>query len=151
MLYIVQSDLQYLLQDIETEQPGPGDDAALARLVSSEDEVGRSQQLRLSQANFGFLVAGETEFKTHCWDTERTLSPHTAKQCSGTNCFNSVVSQKLKHFLSLKFNCYLPLFYFQILFVSFSIALSFVLLYLVSVLFNVKHLNSLVAGLCDTD
>lgn len=102
MFYIVQSELQYLLQDIETEQPGPGDDAALARLVSSEDEVGRSQQLGLSQANFGFLVAGETEFKTHCWDTKRTLSPHTARQRSGTNRFNSVVSQKLKKFLSLK-------------------------------------------------
>lgn len=72
MLYTVRSELQYLLQDIKTEQPGPGDDAALARLVSSEDEVGRSQQLGLSQADFGLLVAGENKFKTHCWDTDRT-------------------------------------------------------------------------------
>lgn len=53
------NELQYLLQDIKTEQPGPGDDAALACLVSSQDEVGRSQHLGLSQPGFGFLVAGE--------------------------------------------------------------------------------------------
>lgn len=53
------NELQYLLQDIKTEQPGPGDDAALACLVSSQNEVGRSQHLGLSQLGFGFLVAGE--------------------------------------------------------------------------------------------
>lgn len=54
-----QNKLQFLLQDIDAEQPGPGDDAALARMVSSNDEVGWSQQLGLSQESFGFLVAGE--------------------------------------------------------------------------------------------
>lgn len=40
-------------------QSGPGDDAALARLVSSEDEVGWSQQLGLNQESLGLLVAGD--------------------------------------------------------------------------------------------
>lgn len=50
-----------LLQDVEAEQSGPGDDAALARAVSSQDEVGWSQQLGLSQPSLGLLVAGEDE------------------------------------------------------------------------------------------
>lgn len=49
--------IQYLLQDIKTEQSGPGNDAALPGLVSSEDEVGWSEQLGLRQESFGFLVA----------------------------------------------------------------------------------------------
>lgn len=50
---------EYVLQNIKAELSGPGDDAALARLVSSQDEVGRSQHLSLSQPAFGFCVAGE--------------------------------------------------------------------------------------------
>lgn len=49
---------QYLLQDINAKQPGPGDDAALSCTVPSKDEIGWSEQLGLSQATFGFLVAG---------------------------------------------------------------------------------------------
>lgn len=47
------------LQDVNAEQPGPGDDAALACLVSSQDKICRSQHLGLSQERFGFLVAAE--------------------------------------------------------------------------------------------
>lgn len=50
---------EYLLKNIKTELSGPGDDAALARLVPSQDEVGRGQHLSLSQPGFGFFVAGE--------------------------------------------------------------------------------------------
>lgn len=50
---------QYLLQDINAEQPRPGDDAALSCAVSSKDEIGWSEQLGLSQPTFSFLVAGD--------------------------------------------------------------------------------------------
>lgn len=52
---------RYLLQNIQTVLSGPGDDAALARLVASQDEVGRRQHLGLSQPGLGFSVAGESE------------------------------------------------------------------------------------------
>lgn len=45
--------------DVDAEQPGPGDDAALARLVPPQDEVRRRQQLALSQERFGLLVAAK--------------------------------------------------------------------------------------------
>lgn len=48
---------QHSLQDVDAEQPGPGDDAALACLVPSQDEIRRRQQLGLSQEGLGFLVA----------------------------------------------------------------------------------------------
>lgn len=54
---------QYLLQDINAEQPRPGDDAALSCAVSSKDEIGWSEQLGLSQTTFSFLVAGEGKNK----------------------------------------------------------------------------------------
>ena len=51
----------YLLPDVEAELSGPGDDTALACLVSSQDEVGGSQHLGLGQTVLGLLIAGEIE------------------------------------------------------------------------------------------
>lgn len=47
--------------DVNAEQPGPGDDAALARLVPPQDEIRWRQQLGLSQERFGLLVAAKTD------------------------------------------------------------------------------------------
>lgn len=67
----------YLLQQVNTEQSGPGDDAALACLVSSQDEVGWSKQLRLSQASFGFLITDSKERRRHIF---RFYAPYILKQ-----------------------------------------------------------------------
>ena len=86
-----QSKLQYSLQDIDAEQPGAGDDAALARLVSSQDEVRWSQQLGLSQERFGFLVAGENGktltvgAEPSSLDTEERYSVFMLKVCIQRN------------------------------------------------------------------
>lgn len=76
--------LQYLLQDVNTEQSGSGDDAALACTVPSENEVGWSQQLGLSQTSFGFLVArekgitlvGGTEISSLNTERQRSVFEH---------------------------------------------------------------------------
>lgn len=60
------ADVEDSLQDINAEQSGPGDDAALPCLVSSEDEVSWSEHLSLSQLLFGFLIAGGEKYKSHC-------------------------------------------------------------------------------------
>ena len=71
--------LQFLLQQVDVELSGAGDDAALPRLVSPEDEVGRSEQLRRSQAGLGLLIAEGTEETFTFWgdmrwrDTSRVL------------------------------------------------------------------------------
>lgn len=82
--------LQYLLQYINTELSGPGDDAALARFISAQDEVGWSKQLRLSQEFFGLLVA-DNERRLLFLEKKRQ-SRHMQRQPvhkSGTVCSNS--------------------------------------------------------------
>lgn len=61
-------ELEHSLKDVDAEQPGPGDDAALARLVSSQDEICRRQQLGLSQERLGFLVAAGGRGQRYCRD-----------------------------------------------------------------------------------
>lgn len=70
---------QHSLQNVDAEHPGPGDDAALARLVSSQDEIRRRQQLGLSQERLGFFVAagvGADRFTDRLWSALNLYHTH---------------------------------------------------------------------------
>lgn len=57
--------MQCSLQWTDAVCPGSGDDAGLTRLVSSQDEVGWSQQLSVSQQSLGTFIAKRNHHHLH--------------------------------------------------------------------------------------